>query len=175
VAVLAVGLWAGSVRQRLGILAVVAATAVIPVLFDAMQASRTGYVWQARYTLPVAVGIPLVSAVVAATAGRRPLLPPRRVLPLSAAGFVVAHVALFSNGLRRYAVGLDGPLRFLSEDAPWAPPGGNLLAVMVTVGVTVALAWWIAAPRRPVADPEDAPSPDRATPAAATPTDGGPA
>ncbi len=162
--VVAVGLWAGSLRQRLGILAVVAATAVIPVLFDAMQASRTGYVWQARYTIPVAVGIPLVSAVVAATSRRRPLLPPRLVLPVAAAGFVIGHVALFYNGLRRYAVGVDGPRRFLSVDTPWSPPGGNLLAVMVYVGVIVALAWWVAAPRRPVAAGDDAPTPDSPSP-----------
>lgn len=166
VVALAVGLWAGSARQRLGILAVVAATAVIPVLFDAMQASRTGYVWQARYTLPVAVGIPLVSAVVAATARRRPLLPPRLVLPLAAAGFAIGHIALFYNGVRRYAVGVDGPRRFLSVDTPWAPPGGNLLAVMVYVGVILALAWWIAAPRRPAVVGDDAGPPEAAEPAA---------
>lgn len=159
---LVVGLWGGSLRQRLGILAVLAATAAIPVIFDAMQAPRTGYVWQARYTIPVAVGIPLVSAIVAATANRRPLLPPRWVLPLAGAGFVIGQVALFYNGLRRFTVGLAGPRRFLSVETPWSPPGGSLLLVLVYVGVMLALAWWVVAPRRPLGTDGEAPdgSPD---------------
>ena len=149
---LALGLVAGTARQRLGIVVTLLATIVVPVAMDAMQAPRTGFVWQGRYTIPVAVGVPLLCGLVAATSRRQ--IPPwvsRWVVPLAAAGFVVGHGLMFVQALKRYAVGVGASWRFFDAELFWEPPLGNLALALAFGVAVILLGCWLVVARR---DPE---------------------
>lgn len=124
--VLAVALLAGSVF-------------VLPSVIEASQERVLGYVWQGRYTLPVAVGLPLLMARQSGPglvpAARRLLRPARLLLvPLALA----AQVAAFLTNLRRNTVGRLASLRL--DDTAWQPPLGPRLLVVAFLALTVALA-----------------------------------
>lgn len=127
---LAVGaMCAAAVRPALVLLGLVIAVVAVPVAVEVSQASRLGLVWQGRYSLPLAVGVPILAAALAG-----PVLEAigRRALTATAAATAVGHVAVFWWGLRRYAVGLDhvfGPIR-------WSPP----LVPAVALGVVFSAA-----------------------------------
>src|SRR5262249_49329825 len=53
---LAPRIWSGVV----GVLVVL--TIVVPIVLESLEANQTGYIWSGRYTLPLAVGIPIVAA-----------------------------------------------------------------------------------------------------------------
>jgi hypothetical protein len=119
---------------------------------DAMQAPRTGFIWQGRYTIPVAVGVPLLCGLVAATSSRAVATRALRwIVPLAGVGFVFAHGLMFAQALKRYAVGVGSSWRFFDADLPWTPPLGNF-ALAAAFGIVVAaLACWLVIARR---DPE---------------------
>ena len=107
-----------AVLVLLGFLVVAVPTAVI---FS--QAHRLGIVWQGRDGLPLAVGVPVMSA---ALAGDAPVV--RRYGTALAALFgvaiVAAEVAAFFDALRRYTVGASR--RGNAFAGPWQPPLGAL-------------------------------------------------
>ena len=45
------------------LLAATAATVVLPVIVEAAGAQEAGFIWQGRYTLPLAVGIPIIAGI----------------------------------------------------------------------------------------------------------------
>ncbi len=117
-------LCAASGRPAVALVALVVAVVAVPVAVEVSQAGRLGLVWQGRYSLPLAAGVPVLAAMLA-----RPLLEGsgRRVLAVTAAATALGHAAVFWWGLRRYAVGVDhlfGPVR-------WSPP----LVPAVVLGV----------------------------------------
>ncbi|MHB8682124.1 MAG: DUF2142 domain-containing protein [Acidimicrobiales bacterium] len=119
-------------RQWLVLGALSALTVVIPVALESSQAAKVGFIWQGRYTLPLAVGIPLLAAALvpddlAARLGSR-------TVRLLAGTVVVAQGAMFFAALRRYAVGTQGRIDFFAGS--WRPPGG---AVLVTAVFVLAL------------------------------------
>ena len=63
----------------IAMLAAMAITVVIPIVLEAWQYRGYGLYWQGRYTLPIAVGVPLL-AVVAAAVRDRPARSPARVV-----------------------------------------------------------------------------------------------
>lgn len=112
--------------------AVLAITVALPVILEASQANRYGFVWQGRYTLPFAVGVPILAAMavpadLADRLGRRPLW-------LLVAVVAVAQGAMFVVALRRYTVGLAGPLDPFT--GRWHPPFGSV-AVTVVFGLAL--------------------------------------
>lgn len=148
-AVLVGGVWL-LVRSWLGIAAVllVPIVALTPVVLQYPGADDQGIAWQGRYALALAVGIPVLAAVALADAGV-PELIGRRLAVLVGALAAVAHIASFATAMRRYAVGLDGALRFWQADAAWAPPLGNLLTLVLFVVAALALVPLALRPSRP--------------------------
>jgi MYXO-CTERM domain-containing protein len=128
---------AASARRRqvmvLGL--VIAAAVIVPALISASQAHREGYVWQGKDGLPFAVGVPLVAAELVGLSG---LLEPvrRRLTGFVAGALALASVAAYVGALRRYAVGIYGPLDFLP--GRWRPPLGSV--TLVVAGVLAAAA-----------------------------------
>jgi hypothetical protein len=114
-------------------------TVVLPAVVDAQQMPR-GFGWQGRYTLPLAVGIPLVAAFEAGRRDRPALFEHRRLFAVAAAGVVVAQVACFGQALRRNSVGRDGPLLFWTEAAWTAHHVPGLLLVTAYLAVVAAFA-----------------------------------
>lgn len=108
-------------RDLWALLGLGAAILVLPVLVHSWQAPTFGIIWQGRYVLPVAVGLPLLAGYV---------LHDRLVVPgrfLARLGVAVAAVACLVQGaafvenLHRYVNGEDGGWASLEPDA-WLPP-----------------------------------------------------
>jgi len=110
--------------RQLGVLVLLGSgILVVPVAIAYSQSHRLGVAWQGRDILPLAVGIPLMAV---ALFEESEVLGPRRcrVATILCVGMGVADVAAFVEALRRYTVGVTGPLDFLK--GTWHPPLGSL-------------------------------------------------
>ncbi len=106
----------------------------VPVAISYGQAHRLGVIWQARYILPMAVGVPLMAvALVERSDALRGVR--TRVATLVCGLLAVAAFAAFAEALRRYAVGVGGPIIYLQGS--WQPPFG---ATTLTIAAFVLLA-----------------------------------
>ena len=152
-------------RPAASLLLLVVAVVVVPVAILEHDAHQLGEFWQGRYTLPLAVGLPIVATSL--IEGTDVLARFRmRVTVLVAAVLGAASFAAFFNAERRYASGLPGPIGF--EHASWNPPLGNvvmalwalvgsLLFVALVIGI-VGAATWTTRERRPDR-PDERPAP----------------
>ena len=134
---IALGTW----RQRLACLAMAAAFLTMTVLFFVLT-HPSGYPMGARYVQAGMTALPLLWVEVLVR--NRWKLSRWAVLALvSVVALLVAATqldALFRNG-RRFAVGVDGPARYLFGGALWEPPGGWWPWVLCALlGVTALLA-----------------------------------
>ena len=136
-------LWRGRGRGRWTLLALAVLTVLIPALVEAHLATRIGMIWQGRYTLPLAVGVPLLAGHVL-SARTTAVTPPRWLLPTAAALAGVAQVAAFVWALRRYEHGVPGSLNPFT--GTWLPPGGPILAIALFVAGMAALCVSLAMP-----------------------------
>ncbi|MDA8075006.1 MAG: DUF2142 domain-containing protein [Actinomycetota bacterium] len=144
VGALVISVWVRAVRgarearEALAVAALVLAVVLLPVAIVYSQVHRLGIVWQGRDIMPLAVGVPILAVAVA---GRDRALRRLhgRVTAWAAASVCaalgVAGFAAFFEALRRYAVGVDGPIDFLS--GPWHPPLGSA-AALVAAFVSIA-------------------------------------
>jgi hypothetical protein len=98
------------------------AVVAVPVVLEARSVSDVGYFWQGRYTLPLAVGVPLV----AAWSSRLPA--GRRVPAALIAVVAVCHLVSYVVTLGRYTVGTGQGLGLVDGD--WAPPLPALTLVL---------------------------------------------
>lgn len=135
-------------RHALAVMAAVAFTWLIPVVLEIKDARATGYYWQGRYTLPLAVLVPIIAAW--ALGARLGGSMPGRLRALVAAGLVVGHVATFHQALRRYMVGLDGPLTL--RDPEWRPPISAWLLIVAYAIAWAGACWLVLADRTARAD-----------------------
>ncbi len=114
-------------RRAWTLLLLLATVVVLPVVLDYSVEHRLGIDGQGRYWLPIAVGVPLVSVALldrfAAHARFR-----THTASLLAIGVGVASAAAYLGTLRRYAVGVNGPIDFLHGS--WHPPDGLLGAAV---------------------------------------------
>ncbi|MEX0846486.1 MAG: DUF2142 domain-containing protein [Ilumatobacteraceae bacterium] len=111
--------------------------AITPVIIQYPGAAEQGIAWQGRYGLALAMGIP-VFAVLALAERSRPLAEHARLVTFVTALAAIGQVAGFATAMRRYAVGLPGPLRFWKTPGAWSPPLGNLLTLVLFTGVCFA-------------------------------------
>ncbi|MFJ9840617.1 DUF2142 domain-containing protein [Kitasatospora sp. NPDC101155] len=109
-------------RDVLAIVGVMAGIVVIPIAAQAMQARQLGMIWQGRYLLPFAVGLPIICAALCHERLPWGGFAWRRLLVLSGFSLALVNVVAFVWALRRNAVGTDGAL--LISPAAWGPPGG---------------------------------------------------
>jgi hypothetical protein len=150
-ALVVAGLVRGSGRERLTTALVLAALVALPVVANLSAAQTVGTNWVGRYSLPLAVGLPVLAGVIVSR-----LQVPRGV----AVGVTVVTVPLvlaiqglaLATLLQRYVVGNQaGFWSFLGATTGWQPPIGvhgavalGLLALAL-VAVAMTLALW---PRR---------------------------
>ena len=135
-------------RSKVGLCLLVAGVGAAPFLqFPSM--ADAGLIWQGRYTLPIAVGVPLLAALLAGQQHPQAVELLRRVFRGSLPLIVVGHVAAFYWAARRYSEGANGELITLHPD--WSSPigfltGTALYAVLCTaLGVLI---WRSARPAR---------------------------
>jgi hypothetical protein len=124
-------------RDATTLLGIGAVCVLAPIVLQFLHARDLGIVWQGRYMLPVAVGIPLLAAVVLGSPGDAPRAP-RWLAPTVFVAVPVAAFLAFAEALRRYAVGVDGPIVYLHP--AWQPPGGVVCWLCVNLIATVAFA-----------------------------------
>jgi Predicted membrane protein (DUF2142) len=91
--------------SRLTVLAaLVAAVALVPAVVGAWRYDDLGLVWQGRYTLPLAAGVPILAGLIAADGWA-----PGRLIPwLGAGALACMHLLAFAFTLRRHVTGVDG-------------------------------------------------------------------
>ncbi len=135
----------------------------VPVLVEYARARSVGFIWDGRYTIPLAIGIPLVAAVLIdhsqAMVGMR-----SRMVAVLGAGVTLGSFLAFAEALRRYSVGVTGPLDYFH--GRWSPPWGALtltLGYLAVSALFVAFLWSLAAKEPPtVAREEDRTPPTEA-------------
>ena len=136
----------GTGRERLVFGGLAVATVALPVLIQASQAQYLGIIWQGRYVLPIAVGLPLLAGYVLAAQparldrldgpdGRRIVVAMVTVVAPVVAG---VQLAAFAQNLHRYVNGVDGGWFSLEPDA-WLPP--LPIAVVVVLGLVASAAY----------------------------------
>ncbi|HEY5877201.1 MAG TPA: DUF2142 domain-containing protein, partial [Ilumatobacteraceae bacterium] len=132
-------------RRHLIVLAGLGVAAVaVPVALEVQGVSAVGFIWQGRYSLPLAIGVPLLAAraidighgvTITAPAQRR------LALAVTATTAVGAGIA-FYQALRRYTVGVSGSV-LLWDDIRWQPPVPAWSAVVLGVGAHLVMGWWL--------------------------------
>jgi hypothetical protein len=137
----ALGIGLGRRRQAVAITALLGLIIAVPAVLEFIEARRFGFGWQGRYTLPLAVGLPILSGFTLAEGPAR-ILQRRRLAFVLGIAFVVAHFLAFWQNLRRYTVGYDGALAFWRA-ADWSPPLPSLFLLVAYALVLIALALWL--------------------------------
>jgi hypothetical protein len=136
--VVALGITLGSRRAAWSLLAVLAATFVVPIVAQYPSATAQGLPWQGRYTLPIAVGLPLLAIAVLGDREHESVV--RSITGRLTIGLAVltelASVVAFFWALRRYTTGATGSLRIWST--AWQPPAGSIVLVVATAAVAAA-------------------------------------
>lgn len=168
----------GSVRERLVVLALLAAGLVVQVSAEGLSLPPIGYFWQGRYAMPLLVGVPILSAgllgrghgssVPNADTGLVGTSPKLRAAAVSLAAevFVVVHVIAFWSVVRHHAAKGAAPLSFMASltKPRWEPPLVPLAVYLVGYAAScAALAWLVLG--RSVASGGTATSGSAATPA----------
>ena len=151
--VLVLGFVASLRRHAAVVIALIAASLVIPTLLMVSQAHRLGLVWQARDGYPLYAGILLVAG---AACGRGPITPEgsiewagsrlafRRLSLLIAVAVAVSQFADFVWALRRYTVGLGATVNpFAHVVSSWVPPVPVIALLVTGTLVTIFYGWWI--------------------------------
>lgn len=117
----------GSTRERLALLLGMAGSMAIPTIAEVTTREWTGFAWQGRYTLPMAIGIILMSGMVASrrfkfTADGLSWDSVARNLVAPVVG--AAHFLAWGSALKRYSVGETVGIPFGDGAFKWTPPGG---------------------------------------------------
>jgi hypothetical protein len=153
--VVAAGLLLSHRRYAVVLLALITGAIVLPTALMVSQARVVGVVWQARDGFPLYAGVFLVAGAVAfrrpeeATTERHGRWDePRIALRMTAVLAVCVSAAQLVDllwALRRYTVGLGGPLlNFFGHVAGgWSPPVPALMLALIAVVVTIAYGWWL--------------------------------
>lgn len=115
----------GNRRERFALLLLAVSIVVFPILFEAYSGREYGVGWQGRYTLPLAVGLPILAAEIAAR--RLTALTPAAVLRSLATVFgatiALAYLCEVWWMWRRYAQNMVSG-HVLPIPAKWSPPIG---------------------------------------------------
>jgi hypothetical protein len=128
---------AGNRRGLLLLGWLVALSLLLPVVLSLPSARSIGIAWQGRYILPLAVGIPVLSAALGAQVVRSVWIGRTFIVALW-----LASLLAYLEAVRRYAVGIHGPLNFLG--GAWRPVEGWPLALggyLFTTGLLGVLFW----------------------------------
>jgi len=132
-------------RQAFIVIALAVLAIAVPVGLDTARARQVGIGWEGRWSLPFAVGVPIIAALAVAWSQRRALFLRSRLPALLAASFVIAQILGYGQYLRRNTVGVGGGLDFWLH-AKWSPPLPAGLLLAANLAILIALAIWIWGP-----------------------------
>jgi len=126
------------IRPKAALVLLIGGVAIAPFVLQLPTAAGAGLIWQGRYALPVAVGVPLLAGMLLGE--QRPEIVEflrrgfRGTLPV----VVVGQVAAFYWASRRYADGATGHL--ITFAPQWSSPIGYLTGTALYAVVCAALA-----------------------------------
>lgn len=138
----------GSARQRLAVaLSVVAVIGL--TLSEVTQAERIGFVWQGRYSLPVAIAVPILASWVVGTSGRISHRP-ARIAGTAIVGSLTA-ILLFSYVvvMRRYVIGAPSPALDYLFEGEWQTKLPKQMLFALAAVLTSATGIWLGMLARP--------------------------
>ena len=137
-------MWARRRDAGLLIALLVTVIAVPTFLEGARYEDAGGLFWQGRYTLPLAIGLPILATIaLSRTEGGRKRV--SRRLPFTIGIIVcVAQVLAFAQNLRRYTVGYDDDVLYWAHPE-WSPPVSALLLTIGYTIVIIAFVTWVLA------------------------------
>jgi hypothetical protein len=128
----------GTARHRLLLLALLALTALVPIVVQWPAAAELGIVWQGRYLLPLAVGIPLAAGwALSSSRAWNEAMASRFAVGLPLVVLAGLQVMAFWWALHRNVIGIDES--WIGFEPRWQPPLGW---VALTVAYTAAVAAW---------------------------------
>ncbi len=129
---------AGNRRVAWTVGVTLALTYVVPVAIETARASANNLVWHGRYTLPFAVGIPLLAGyTLRELVGTK--LAIKRFAWWLVVAFVVAQMLAFNQALRRYTSGVNGPFWFWTSDTFWSPPVPSWILVFGYLALMIGI------------------------------------
>ncbi|MCX5212367.1 DUF2142 domain-containing protein [Kitasatospora sp. NBC_00240] len=134
------------VRETVALLGSLVGIIMVPVVAQGIQAPQLGMIWQGRYLLPFAVGLPIMAAAICVKRSPVTGVPWRRLVALSAFSLSLANMAGFVWALRRNTAGTDGS--FFLLHAHWSPPGSWLLWIVVYGAAALLLTLFVMADDR---------------------------
>jgi hypothetical protein len=128
-------------RLRSGLAVLIAFVYFGPVVLEGVRASSTGFFYQGRYGLPVAIGIPIYIWLRGEERepNRYTLLFTRTIVGLSAGSSIFAA----NYAARRFVSGTDGRILWFF-DVKWNPPGGAFMTLSLLVGAMIGAFFLIA-------------------------------
>ena len=138
----------GNRRERLVLLALTALVLLFPLAFEAYAAANFGTGWQGRYTLPLAVGVPILSAeiLVRRLCGTAWGRVPKALASILGATIALAYLCQVWWAWRRYSQGIFGAGlgHTIPVHAHWTPPIGwpAVLALALFGCATLPLVLW---------------------------------
>jgi hypothetical protein len=144
VLLLLAGLCFGRARQRVALVAACVIVLAMPIAAEAYRASRYGFFWQGRYSLPFAVGVPLLAAL--AVANRRAIGRQVRIATVTVGASIAAFGQLLAHvtAMRRYITGTDAPFLDYLSTSTWRPPLPSWSLLALSILTAAAYAGWLA-------------------------------
>ena len=150
-AVLLGGFLSAERRMVVVLLALFVTALLLPVLIEISQARKVGFDWFARYSYPLYIGVILVAGAVTQMAPTHPLAASlsvrraaRRLVILVVSCVAGSQFVDVLWAVRRYTVGLSGPLNFFAHvPGDFSPPVPVLLLVIAALFFCAAYAWLI--------------------------------
>ncbi|MEV7176301.1 DUF2142 domain-containing protein [Kitasatospora sp. NPDC093679] len=152
---LTVSVWSGTIlllimlslacgrrRDVIALLGLMAAILGIPIVAQGLQASTLGLIWQGRYLLPFAVGLPLLAATILSKRSPQGGLMRARLTLVIGSALAAAQLAAFFWALRRFTVGVEGHV--IPMPAAWSPPGTWVLWTVVYALGSIGVVWLVA-------------------------------
>jgi hypothetical protein len=133
---LVVALVVGSWRRRLALLILTAGMLLGPTVAEVPSAAEYGLIWQGRYTLPFAMGIPILAGWTLRERGLDRFVVMRVLGVLVTTAVVGANLLAVAVALTRHATGWAWPLAVEWGPQPWsADVRGWLVMTVAAVGL----------------------------------------
>ena len=126
---------AGS-KKTLMVILCLAAVIFLPIISEGIKAKTSGFGYQGRYTLALAVGLPILAMWVRGNRLNRS--DTRTFSVLAIATSALASILCLNFALQRYTVGLNGR-KFWMLSPDWLPPGGLPLIALLAVAIGTSL------------------------------------
>jgi hypothetical protein len=126
----------GSGREFRSTVMALVLTIFAPVVLEGLKASSSGFGYQGRYTLALAVGIPILGFWRPITSFSIPAK--RRMLSVALFAALAPTFICIDFALKRYSVGESGP-RFWFQHPNWLPPGGLPLICTISLIILTSL------------------------------------